>query len=220
MRAWKWSGTALVAVVMLLCASAMAHTYNWIENGEQLEVGDKAPEFSIVAPSEDEGEEDVKISLSELNGKANLMLAFCFDPTGGSTKLQLGHYLESWKSFEEAETGILAITFSSQDKAHETASEMDLPFPIHSDPEGDLVNLYRVSYRLEDNGDKVAKRAVFIVDKQGVLQYVDYNYNNKGGMEKLMKAIKGSAPNDECNVEEAEDQEAPAREENEDAENE
>ena len=57
-----------------------------------------------------------------------------------------------------------------------------------SDRNAEVVGAYGVK-PLEINGSTYASRATFVIDKQGVLRYVNYNYKIKEDYEPLMKAI-------------------------------
>ena len=47
-----------------------------------------------------------------------------------------------------------------------------------SDRNTEVIDAYGVT-PLEINGSKYASRATFVIDKQGILRYVNYNYNYK-----------------------------------------
>ena len=59
---------------------------------------------------------------------------------------------------------------------------------LASDRNVEVVGAYGVK-PIEINGSTYASRATFVIDKQGVLRYVNYNYKINEDFEPLMKAL-------------------------------
>jgi peroxiredoxin len=59
---------------------------------------------------------------------------------------------------------------------------------LMSDRNVEVVGAYGVK-PIEINGSTYASRATFVIDKQGVLRYVNYNYKIYEDFEPLMKAL-------------------------------
>ena len=78
--------------------------------------------------------------------------------------------------------------FTSKD-TRVTSSGESLPgLILLSDRNADLVKAYGVdTYDIE--GGVYAKRATFVIDKKGVLRYVNYEYKVKEDYEPLMKVL-------------------------------
>ena len=59
-----------------------------------------------------------------------------------------------------------------------------------SDRKADVINAYGVE-PLEINGYTYASRATFVIDKEGVLRYVNYNYKVREDYEPLLEVLSG-----------------------------
>ena len=57
-----------------------------------------------------------------------------------------------------------------------------------SDRNAEVIDAYGVT-PLEINGSKYASRATFVIDKQGILLYVNYNYKVREDYEPLLEAL-------------------------------
>jgi len=58
-----------------------------------------------------------------------------------------------------------------------------------SDRNADVIDAYGVK-PLEINGAKYASRATFVIDKKGILRYVNYNYKVREDYEPLLEALQ------------------------------
>jgi peroxiredoxin len=59
-----------------------------------------------------------------------------------------------------------------------------------SDKNAEVIDAYGVK-PLEINGSKYASRATFVIDKQGILRYVNYNYKVREDYEPLLEVLAG-----------------------------
>ena len=129
-----------------------------------LEIGQPAPVFTLQSHTQ-EG-----VSLTQYKGKKNVILSFhIFSFTGGWTH-QVSSFRQEQSSFEERDTQVLGI--STDAVATQTAFSTSLgniPYPILSDfhPKGEIAEAYGVYNR--ERG--TANRAIFIIDKQGLIQF-------------------------------------------------
>ena len=58
-----------------------------------------------------------------------------------------------------------------------------------SDRGAEVIDAYGVK-PLEINGHKYASRATFVIDKEGILRYVNYDYKVREDYEPLLEALK------------------------------
>jgi peroxiredoxin len=73
----------------------------------------------------------------------------------------------------------------------EAAGPGELPgLVLLSDRQSEVVDAYGVK-PLEINGARYASRATFVIDKEGVLQYVNYDYQIREDYEPLMEVLSG-----------------------------
>jgi peroxiredoxin len=127
-----------------------------------LKAGQTAPEFSLhVTP-------DQKLSLSELQGKP-VVLAFYpadFSPVCGD---QMALYNEILPEFQKHNAELIGVSVDGV-WCHDAFSKArNLHFPLAADfePKGEVSRLYG-AYR---TGDGVSERALFVIDKNGVIAW-------------------------------------------------
>jgi peroxiredoxin len=129
-----------------------------------LHVGDPAPDFTLRTHA------GKTFTLAEQRGK-NVVLAFypfAFSPTCSS---QLPGLQANLNRFEEAGAEVAGISIDhTYANAAWAESLGGFSFPLLSDfnPHGAVASAYGV---MRDDG--MAERAVFIIDKQGIVRYID-----------------------------------------------
>jgi peroxiredoxin Q/BCP len=153
----------------------------------KLKVGDAAPDFAIPEGTAKDQIGDAK-NLSDLKGK-NVVLAFypkAFTP--GCTNQMCG-YRDDFSAFESTDTVVLAISVDEQAESNRFKDEHKLPFAVLGDPKHEIIQKYGVEL-LSRNDFQYAKRTTFLVDKEGKIAYIDWNYDFAKGKEPLLAAIK------------------------------
>jgi thioredoxin-dependent peroxiredoxin len=123
-----------------------------------VEVGQKAPDFTL--PS-DRGD----ITLSRYQGKTNVVLAFYpgdFTPVCTS---EMQCFADDWTKFRELGAEILGVSTDPIEKHIEFSKKLGLEFPLLSDRNKEVSQLYGVA------GLFGSKRAYFIIDVHGIVQY-------------------------------------------------
>ncbi|WP_019498273.1 peroxiredoxin [Pseudanabaena sp. PCC 6802] len=123
-----------------------------------VEIGQKAPDFTL--PS-DRGD----ITLSRYQGKTNVVLAFYpgdFTPVCTS---EMQCFADDWTKFRESGAEILGISADPIEKHIEFSKKLGLEFPLLSDRNKQVSQLYGVA------GLFGSKRAYFIIDVHGIVQY-------------------------------------------------
>ncbi len=126
-------------------------------------VGERAPDFSLLA------NDGKTYSLSQYHGKQNVVLVFYpGDDTPTCTK-QLCDYRDGWGRFQQFNAAILGISTNDMRAHQEFAEKHDFPFPLLEDPGMKLCKEYGVL--MLGGLLKVANRAVFIIDKEGIVRY-------------------------------------------------
>jgi peroxiredoxin len=153
----------------------------------KVKVGGKAPAFALKAVS---GE---RVSLGQFRGKKNVVLSFvpaawtpvCSDQWPGYNIVQ--------EMFDANDAILLGITVDNIPTLFAWTNQMGkLWFPVLSDfwPHGAVAKKYGVL-----RTDGMAERALFVIDKQGIIRYVDVHDINQrpplellvGEMEKLKR---------------------------------
>jgi peroxiredoxin len=137
-----------------------------------VKVGDPAPDFALawLAPAGEPGKfKNEQVKLSDFKGKQNVVIAFfpaAFSP-GCTSEMQ--KYQASSGQFSAANTKILGVSVDSTWANKAFREQLGAEFPILSDWKKDTSR----QYGLLDENSGFARRATFVVDKQGIVQKVD-----------------------------------------------
>ena len=153
----------------------------------KLSVGDKAPEFTADYPAAQGGQPGQQISLQDFRGKKNVVLAFFPKAFTSGCTTQLCGYRDDWSMFEENETTVIAISADPQPREDEFRKTHNLPMIVLGDPERELIRKYGVPMKAPANN---AQRSVILIDKNGVVQYVNYAYKVQTDKDALYEKIK------------------------------
>ncbi len=130
------------------------------------DVGQKAPQFTLVNT-------DLKtVSLSGLSGK-NVVLAFYPAAFTGVCQKEMCTFRDALNDFTSANTAVLGVSVDSPFANKEFAAKNGLNFPLLSDITREIIKQYDVVFNdlAGVKGFTVAKRAVFVIDREGVIRY-------------------------------------------------
>jgi peroxiredoxin len=188
---------SVLGILLLLCSSISAQTlseqfkgkiYNPgqlkpVDSITTLKVGDRAPNFTLPSLS---GE---KISLRQYRDKKNVVISFVPAAWTPVCSDQWPGYNIAKSFFDKNDAILLGITVDNIPTLHAWTNEMgELWFPVLSDfwPHGEVANKYGVL-----RSDGVSERAIFIIDKQGVLRYIDiHDINQRPKLEVIVKELE------------------------------
>ncbi len=153
----------------------------------KLKVGDAAPNFSLPAV------EGGKISLSQYRGKKNVVISFVPAAWTPVCSGQWPGYNISKELFDKNNAILLGITVDNIPTLWAWTKQMcntdeKLWFPVLSDfyPHGAVASRYGV---LRSKGE--AERALFVIDKKGIIKYIDvHDINERPLLEDLAKALE------------------------------
>lgn len=130
--------------------------------GSALEPGTPAPEFTL---TDQAGE---SVSLRDYRGSPVVLVFFpaTWSPVCGD---QLTLYNEVLPLFQEHEAQVLALSVDGKWCQRAFAEQRNLGFPLLSDfhPKGAVAQLYGVY----DDESGVARRALFVLDAEGVIRW-------------------------------------------------
>ena len=145
-------------------------------------VGMPAPGFRLQSLS---GRE---VSLADFRGRKNVILSFvpaAFTPVCSA---QWPGYALADKIFSEHDAVMLGITTDNMPSLHAWTGMMGkLPFDVLSDfwPHGEAAKAYGVL-----RSDGTTERALFLIDKQGVLRWLDvHDINVRPPLDELVAAL-------------------------------
>ena len=157
-----------------------------IQGGTKLKIGDKAPDFALPA------QDGKKTRLSDYKGKKNVMLAFYPQDFTPVCSHQLPSYSKQIDKFEKLNTQVLAIGVASIPVHIAWIDSLGgLNYPLLADwvPYAEVSKKYDVFIPRLGFG----KRAIFILDKNGIIRYIDIPHELNEGPpdeDKIFKTLE------------------------------
>lgn len=146
-----------------------------------LQIGDKAPDFTLVSKTTD-GPQLVK--LSDLVGQSNIVLLFVPMAFTGVCTDELCDVSGGISEYEALDAKVFGISGDNPFAQEAWAQKSGITLPLLSDYEHTAAKAYGVAYdsflpeaNLIMGG--VAKRSAFVIDKEGVIRHVDVKDNPK-----------------------------------------
>jgi peroxiredoxin len=149
----------------------------------RLKVGDEAPEFSL--PDTKAG----RVTLAQYRGAKNVVLSFVPAAWTPVCSQQWPGYNIAKDIFDAHDAIVVGITVDNIPTLYAWTSQMgELWFPVVSDfwPHGAVAQQYGVL-----RNDGASERALFVIDKQGKIRYVDvHDINDMPRLEDLVRELK------------------------------
>ncbi len=184
--------TLFVALLVSAAAFAISEQYQGriyqpghlkpVDSMGALKVGDKAPDFTLPSLS------GTPVSLSAFAGKKNVVISFVPAAWTPVCSEQWPGYNLLRAMFEARNAVMLGITVDNIPTLFAWTTDMgEVWFPVLSDfwPHGEVARKYGV---LRSNG--VSERALFVIDRKGVIRYIDvHDINERPKMETLMAEL-------------------------------
>ena len=129
-------------------------------------VGEKAPEFTLI------DEKRKARSLKEFQGKKTVLAFFPGAFTSVCTK-ELCKFRDSFKEFQKLDAEIVGISVDPPFSNKGYSETHGFTFPLLSDYSRDVIRTYGIVHEdfLGLKGYDAAKRAVFILDREGSVAY-------------------------------------------------
>ena len=154
-----------------------------IDSVLKVKVGQPAPDFTLPSIS---GE---KVSLSQFRGKKNVVLSFVPAAWTPVCSDQWPGYNIAKAIFEQNDAILLGITVDNIPTLFAWTNQMgQIWFPVLSDfwPHGAVAKKYGIL-----RSDGVSERALFVIDKQGIIRFIDvHDINKRPPLEELMSALE------------------------------
>ena len=154
-----------------------------IDSSTILKVGDIAPDFSAPSLS------GKLITLSQYLNRKNVVLSFVPAAWTPVCSQQWPGYNIAKDLFDKYDTQLIGISVDNIPTLYAWTKEMGhLWFPVVSDfwPHGAVAKKYGI---LRSNG--VSERALFVIDKKGVIRYIDvHDINSMPKLENLIRELE------------------------------
>lgn len=131
--------------------------------------GQAAPDFTLYDSAKN------KVSLSDFKGKKNVLLLFFPQAFTSVCTKELCAVRDDIGRYENDNVQVFGISVDSVFTLARYKEDQQYNYPLLSDFNKDVSALYDVLYPSFTNMDMkgVSKRSAFIIDKQGVIQYVE-----------------------------------------------
>jgi peroxiredoxin Q/BCP len=147
---------------------------------KELAIGDPAPDFSLV------DEKGMPVSLKDFIGKKIVVLYFYpKDFTPGCTT-EACSFRDDYKLYEDKGAVVIGVSLDSVESHSKFSEKYELPFPILSDKSKEIAKAYGVL----GIGGLAAKRATFMIDKNGKIARIFPKVDVKQHSEEVLKALE------------------------------
>jgi len=156
-----------------------------------LKIGDLAPEFTLKSHLLED------VSLSDYKGKKNVVLLFFPFVNTAVCEKELCSTRDGLSQYETLDAQVLAISVDSPFAQKLWADKFKFDFPLLSDFNKTTVQAYDAMYDVFVPGKfdyaGVAKRSAFVVDKNGLVQYIEVleNAGTEPDYNKIQEVLKG-----------------------------
>ena len=136
-----------------------------------IEVGDRAPDFTVPLAGGEAYNDVDEFTLSEALDDGPVVLAFVPAAFTGWCSSELATFGERYPAFEAVDAAVYGVSVDLPFAQNVWADELDLPFPLLSDPTHEVIEAYGVVREGLYGAVTVAERSVFVVDTEGIVTY-------------------------------------------------
>ena len=151
---------------------------------KQLRIGDKAPEFEAKSTNK-------TISLVDYKGKYLVLYFYPKDSTPGCT-VQANEFSKLYDEFKKIDVEIIGVSRDTMLSHHNFCDKENITFPLISDTEGEVCNLYGVLQEKMNFGKKYIGivRSTFIIGKDQTIHKVWNSVKASGHAAKVLDAVE------------------------------
>jgi peroxiredoxin Q/BCP len=145
-----------------------------------LKIRDVAPDFNL------RDENGLPVSLKDYLGKKVVVLYFYpKDFTSGCT-VEACSFRDDYRLYEDQDAVVIGVSLGSVESHSKFSEKYNLPFQILSDNGKETAKAYGVL----GIGGLLAKRATFIINKDGKITHIFPKVDVKSHSEEVLKALK------------------------------
>jgi peroxiredoxin Q/BCP len=150
-----------------------------------LNVGDKAPDFSLPAST---GE---TISLDGLRGSRVVLYFYPKDDTPGCTR-EACSFRDNTDELTSSGIKVLGVSADSVQSHQAFVGKFNLPFPLLSDEGKEVISEYGAWGERQVRGQTVigVKRMTYLIDQEGTIQQIWSNVTPDNHAQEILKAVK------------------------------
>ncbi len=152
---------------------------------KQLQIGDKAPAFSLPGP------DGQTIALKQFKGQTLVLFFYPKDMTPGCTKEAVG-FSEKATAFKRAGAAIVGISKDSVARHEKFIAKHDLRLLLASDEDGHACEDYGVWVKKNMYGRSFMgiERSTFVIDGKGKIRAIWRKVKVAGHVEEVLAAVK------------------------------
>lgn len=153
-----------------------------VDSALKVKVGDAAPDFTLPSIA------GKRVTLSQYRGKKNVVVSFVPAAWTPVCSDQWPGYNIVKELFDKNDSVLLGITVDNIPTLYAWTNQMgQLWFPVLSDfyPHGKVAETYGVL-----RTDGTSERALFVIDKKGIIRYIDvHDINKRPPLEALIREL-------------------------------
>ncbi len=149
-----------------------------------IKIDQKAPNFTLLS------DENKEISLTDFHGKKVILYFYPKDNTPGCT-LEAKEFRDSLETITAKNAVVLGISKDSVKTHDKFKCKHTLNFPLLSDPNGEVCDLYGV-WKEKSMFGKTAlgiERTTFLIDENGIVKNIWRKVKVKGHIDEVMAEI-------------------------------
>ncbi len=150
-----------------------------------VEVGNKAPDFTLVDQNR------ANVTLSDQVSRNNVVLAFFPGAFSGTCTKEFCNFRDTMSNFRNVNAKVLGISTDTFFALKAWDDQQKLGFPLLSDYNKEVINQYGVVNPDMIGLKNISKRAVFVIDKSGIVRYREVldDARNEPDYKKLNEAL-------------------------------
>jgi len=133
-----------------------------VADGERLQVGDLAPDFTLPAAT------GQMVGLSDFRGRVELVLFFYPKDNSALCSAEACSFRDRYEAFRDSGAEVIGVSSDSTGSHQRFAQRLRLPFVLLSDPDGAV----RARYGVPKTWGIIPGRTTFLIDKQGIIRHV------------------------------------------------
>jgi peroxiredoxin len=134
-------------------------------------VGEQAPDFTAPLAGGESYNDVEAFTLSDALGNGPVVLVFVPAAFTSWCSSELGSFGEEFEAFEAIDADVYGVSVDLPFAQNTWAEQLDLPFPLLSDPTHEVIEAYGVVREGLYDVVTVARRSVFVIGPDGRITY-------------------------------------------------
>ena len=150
-----------------------------------------APDFTLPAVGSDDIVKNGQVHLRELNGRTIVLYFYPKDDTPGCTK-EACSFRDANHEMQKRGIVVLGVSTDSVDSHNKFAEKYGLPFPLLSDTDTTVSQLYGVYGEKNMYGKKYmgVNRETFLIDKDGIVRKIWHKVNPEEHANEVLETVE------------------------------